>query len=365
MIIDLHCHYTFTDRAADPEGRFAFEPARENPWRDACVSPRMRRGLMFGLLRRKLGLRRDEDPDRGLERVYQRHLLEAADIDRFVLLAFDLYRAADGSCPPLPQRARQRGSDVYTSNSFVRAACRVHPDRYLFGASVHPYRPAACDAIEEVFAGGACLLKWLPLHQNIEIDDPRTERVLACCARLGLPVLVHYGPEFTLTTNHWEQVSIVPLLETLRRLHRRGDMPTVIVAHCATPTTPLGDRRDMNLLLAALRGPLRGTPLYADISALTTPGKAPLARWLAQQQDLHHRMLFGSDFPVPVALPFFARRLSHELPRVRELASWPAQALAIFRAVGFGEIVFRRAAELLPNLNHFAPATAGASEMTA
>ena len=148
---------------------------------------------------------------------------------------------------------RQLGSDLYTSNSLVRDLCRRHPGRFLFGASVHPYRPDAVAYVEEVFAAGACLLKWIPLHHNINMEDPRTLAVLRKLAALGLPLLVHVGEEFTLTTQRPAYRSIEPLLEVLRTLRREGGMPGVIVAHAATPVTPLGDHRPYRALAGGAR----------------------------------------------------------------------------------------------------------------
>lgn len=357
MLIDVHCHYTFSARSAPDIERFSFEPAGEP---DSCVSPRALKRLSWRLVARGVGLpgKVQAGPalDGLLDGFYERHLLTRGAIDRYVLLAFDWYHGADGRRTPPPRRARDFGSDIYTSNSLVRAACRAHPDRFLLGASVHPYRPDALACLDEVFAGGACLIKWLPLHQNIAAHDPRTQAFVRRCGELGLPLLIHYGPEFTLATQHPEQRAASAMLDVLRPLHRAGRMPTVIMAHVATPVWPWGDRSSVKAVCAAMTGEFADAPLYADVSALTNPGKACWVSWFARRQELHGKLLFGSDFPVPVAVPLFRGALRREYARVRALESWPEQALEILRAAGFNEIVFRRAASLLPNL----PAAPGA-----
>ena len=226
MLIDLHCHYTFTGRLATARPRFSFEPATDGdqPALDSCVSPRSLRRLPFRLMRRMLKVPPEATPgeaiDAPLEQFYNEHLLADGPVQRVVLLAFDAYHDNQGRRTPPPQTRRDRGSDIYTSNSLIYATCRQHPERFLFGASVHPYRENAVRCVEEVFGRGACLLKWIPLHQNIDVADPRTLDVLRCCAHLGLPVLVHYNQEFTLATQHRQFVSIAGLLDTLRLLHR-------------------------------------------------------------------------------------------------------------------------------------------------
>lgn len=379
MLIDIHCHYSFTRLPARATPRFSFEPA-EPPLPsgagpdgaaatsalrptdfDACVSPRALRRWPWRLARRLAGVTTDDrELDAALKARYRQHLFAPGPIDRFVLLAFDAVHDDGGRCPLLPHRRGVLGSDLYVSNSFVRAACQEHPDRFLFGASVHPYRADAVAAVEEVFAAGACLLKWLPLHQNIDLADPRSLAVLRRCAALGLPLLVHYNEEYTLATNRAEYRPVAPVLEVLRALRRERALPTIIFAHAATPVYPWGDRRSHQLLLDALADEFADAPLFADISALTTWTKVPHLRGLLERRDLHRKLLFGSDFPVPVLLQRVRRRLGGAYDRIRRISSWPQRAACAARALGFEEIVFQRAAELLPNVNFFGSRSAAA-----
>jgi len=368
MILDVHCHYCFSRYCAAGIERFAFEDPHAAPIGspgaaplptdfDSCVSPRVMRRPAWWLARRLLGLPAVGPAlDAALAERYRQHLWGPGPIERFVLLAFDAVLDDAGRVAPLPERGNDFGSDIYTSNSLVRDLCRRHPERFLFGASVHPYRPGALAAIEAVFRAGACLLKWIPLHHNIDLADERTGAALVRCAELGLPVLVHMGEEFTLTTQRPEYRPLRTLLPVLERLHRRGSMPTVIVAHAATPVTPWGETESYRLLLEALRGPFRRAPLYADISALTAVTKRRFLLDLACRQDLHGRLLFGSDFPVPTGVWAVRGRLGNAYPAIRACPSWPQQAALACRALGFNEIVFHRAAELLPNLDFFARA---------
>ena len=359
MIIDLHCHYTFTRRLAEPGERFSFEPINEDgePALDSGVSPRAFRRPVWRLSKRMLGL----DPgleagprlDAALEKFYEIHHGQPGPVDRIVLLAFDKYHDQHGRRPNFPSCRAERGNDIYTSNSLVRAVCRKHPERYLFGASVHPYRANAVECVEEVYRGGACLLKWIPLHQNIDVHDPRTLAVLRCCARLGLPVLVHYAGEFTLATQHREFHGLQPFLEVLRKLRTADAMPTAIVPHVATPVTPFGRRRSHQVLVEALLGEFADAPLYADISALTSWGKVGFLRQLAARQDIHPKLLFGTDFPVPAALPRLRRDLGNDFRQIKHETSWIQQAARIYRRMKFNEIVFHRSVELLSNVQFF------------
>ena len=68
--------------------------------------------------------------DDALEKMYATHLLADGPIDRFVLLAFDAYRDDCGQTAPPPRRRSDFGSDIYSSNSLIRAACVAHPERF-------------------------------------------------------------------------------------------------------------------------------------------------------------------------------------------------------------------------------------------
>jgi hypothetical protein len=370
MIIDLHCHYTFSRLKAAAPDRFSFEPLPRDGGSDhprpelptdydSCVSPRALRRLTWRLARWYAGLPpAGPELDRELAAGYQRHLHADGPIDRFVLLAFDAVHDDEGRCLPLPGPGDKPGSDMYTSNSLVRDVCGRFPDRFLFGASVHPYRPDAVACLEEVFAAGACLLKWLPLHHNIDVANPRSQAVLRRCSELGLPVLVHFGEEFTLATQCPQYRSIRPLLEVLRQLRREDRMPCTIVAHAATPVLPLGERDSHRALLAALTGEFADAPLYADLAALATWAKAGFLRRLARRPKLHAKLLFGSDFPVPPGLPRLWWELRRDYRRLAAMGSWPQQAAAACRCLGFSEIVLHRAGEILPNTDFFARAAA-------
>ncbi len=368
MVIDVHCHYALARRPATVADRFSFEAlaqkapsASRHPTDfDSCLSPRALRRLSWRLARWWLGLPADlEELDRRLAAEYERHLMADGPIERYVLLAFDAVHDDDGRCLPLPEPGDRCGSDMYTSNSLIRDLCRRFPGRFLFGASVHPYRPDAVACVQEVFAAGACLLKWIPLHHNIDVRDARSVAVMRKCAELGLPLLVHYGPEFTLTTHRPEYLSVRPLLEVLRALRREGCMPCTIVAHAATPVFFFQSRDSHRALLAALTGDLADAPLYADLAALVTLTKANDLRRLLRRPELHAKLLFGTDFPVPVGLERLIWDLAPEYRRLSAVQSWPQRAALACRRLGFNEIVFRRAAEILPNLDYFVKAGRG------
>lgn len=356
MVIDVHCHVGYSARRVRPDvRRFSFEPdgARGAPGFDSYFSPRFLARPAWFFVRRWLGIDPRLGPgdalDARIEAVNELQWADARSVDRFVLLAFDEYYDDTGVCIGPAERRAPRGSDLYVSNSFVRTLCDARPERFLFGASIHPYRPDALDALDEVAAAGAVLMKWLPVHQNIRAGDPRTTAFLRRAAQLGLPMLIHYGGEMSLTRQHPEFESPLEFLETYRALRAEGAAPPTIVAHAATPSFGWQSAAGHRALVSAMIGEFRDAPLYADNSALAAFGRTPWLKRLARQPDAHRKLVWGSDYPIPVMLAAFVWQLGLRRVRaLRRLSSWIEQDLQLKRALGFDEAIFKRAAEILP-----------------
>lgn len=359
MIIDVHCHVGYSGRRVDSRvPRFSFEQtgAVGTPGYDSYLSPRILKRPTSFFVRRWLGLDpklgRGDELDAKIEAVHERHWAGAESVDRLVLLAFDEYHDNAGRAVGAAETGQRVGTDMYVSNSLVRAICAARPDRFLFGGSIHPYRTqdgrSACDMLEELAHAGAVLIKWLPIHQNIRADDPRTIAFFRKAAELGMPLLIHYGGEMSLSRQHMEFESPVPLLGVLRDLRAEGAMPTVIVAHVATPSFIWQSAAGHHALVDALLGEFADAPLYADIAALTAFGRTPWARRLAGRKELHRKLVWGSDYPVPIMLSSFWWLLDGKTRRrIAALPSWIEQSLRLPQALGFEESVFTRSCQLL------------------
>lgn len=355
MRIDVHCHIGQRCRPHQPGDRLSFEPVEGYAPHDAFLSERIRRGLGMRIASRLMGLPPnlpDAEADRLIEELLLRHMLDARHIDRLVVLAFDQYHTDDGR--PLGPRTRDQryGSDLYVSNTYVREVCRRHPERLLFGASIHPYRSdgarRAVDMLDEAAGAGAVLVKWLPPAQNIHAEDPRTVTFLRRAAQLGVTMLIHCGGEYVLGNMHPEHQDPSGLLRTLRLLRDEGNMPTVIVAHVATPASwPVGSARTFRIMLDALTGEFADDPLYADISALGLFSRARWLKRLAAMPEVHDKLVYGSDFPVPCTPLAFRWRLGRVYHRIQAMPSWIDRDVTLKASLGFEERVFTRGGALL------------------
>jgi len=275
-------------------------------------------------------------------------------VDRVVVLALDQYHTADGEVRGPCRRGVRFGTDLYVSNTYVRQLWLRHPRRLLFGASIHPYRrwgkATATDMLEEVAAAGAVLIKWLPLAQNIDMGHPLTMAFLRRAGEIGMPMLIHCGDEKALGNMHPEYADPTALLWAMRRLREEGKMPTVIVAHAATPALwPVTPGRTFRILVGALLGEFADAPLYADLAGLGLFNKAHWLNRLIKMRAIHHKLVYGSDFPIPPTLLAFSLQLGHLYHEIRAMPSWLDRDISLKSALGIGEDVLTRGSVLLGN----------------
>jgi uncharacterized protein len=176
----------------------------------------------------------------------------------------------------------------FVPNDYVLNLARKHPE-FLPAVSIHPARPDALDELERCLAGGAVLMKCLPNCHNIDCNDRRYQRFWERMAEAGLPLLAHTGGEHT-----------VPVVRREFSDPRILRLPldcgvNVIAAHCGTKSG-LFDSEYFHVFA----GMTRDYPnLYGDTSAFNVPIRG---RHIDEclRAPLVHRLLHGSDYPVPV-----------------------------------------------------------------
>ena len=207
--------------------------------------------------------------------------LRESPLSHAVLLAHDHVYDASG-------RRMDFGS-FHVPNDWLFAVCRAHPD-LLPAVSIHPARPDAMDELERCLELGAVMMKCLPNCHNIDTRLPQYRRFWERMAEAGLPLLAHTGGEHTVP-------QVDPSLADPRTLVGALDAGvTVIAAHCAT-RSGLTDPDYLEVLLEMMG---RWPRLYGDLSALNLPFRSAGLAVLRRRPEWHHRLLHGSDFPVPV-----------------------------------------------------------------
>jgi mannonate dehydratase len=250
--------------------------------------------LKFSIYRHASGAVGDEHPDRQ----YRERLLSLIKSPpmrgRALVIAFDYVHDEQG-------RPRPELSEFHTPNDYVLKVARENPEHVLPGASIHPYRPDAVDELERVAALGVRAVKWLPNAMNIHPGSPRCDAFYRKLVELKMPLLTHAGEEQAV---HAEEAQALGNPLHLRRALDAG--VKVVVAHAAS----LGTSEDLDkpgthvssfeLFLRLSQEERAKGLLHADFSAMAQYNRcgAPL-REMLMREELHARLVHGSDYPLP------------------------------------------------------------------
>jgi predicted TIM-barrel fold metal-dependent hydrolase len=204
---------------------------------------------------------------------------------------------------------------VCASNEDVYKLYKSNKDIIVPFFSINPKRHNALELIDNFSSLGFKGAKFLQNYWGVDTREERYEAYFKKLVEKNIPLIIHIGSESSVHSFK-EQESI----EMLRRPLELG--VTVICAHMALSYEPRHifkalSKKETNfneeyfILLDMLK---EYDNLYADISAILTPVRAKVLRHLSQQKEIHHKLLFGTDFPVPFSIvwnsydiPFFKR----------------------------------------------------------
>jgi uncharacterized protein len=205
----------------------------------------------------------------------------------------------------------------YVPNSYAANIAKQFPDRFAFVASVHPYRQSGEKmeaTIAQVVADGAVAIKWLPAAMGIDPASPKCDAMYAACKKYNLPIITHAGEEKAVEGAHQQHFGN-PL-----RLRRPLDQGVkIVVAHCASMGTDIdldqghqgkggsGKRVPSFQLFERLMAEKRyEANLFADISAIPQANRAAALADIVVRDDWTHRLVHGSDYPLPGVMPLFS-----------------------------------------------------------
>lgn len=262
--------------------------------------------------------------DKGYVYQLSQHLASFPAGAKAMLLAFDFNHNEYGV-------ADKDKSPFHTPNGYVQSIAQDNPERFEWIASIHPYREDSVEELEKVVKAGAKAIKWLPPVMGIDPSSSRCDRFYEAMAKYNIPLLTHAGDEHAVHGVELQSQGN-PLL--LRRALDHG--VRVIVAHCASEGAGIDldkghtDKSITNFeLFARLMDEQRyENLLYGEISAMTqlnrigTPLKTVLRR-----DDWHHRLLNGSDYPLPGVMPLFSTQTMHDAGFLAQSAVAPLKEI--------------------------------------
>jgi hypothetical protein len=187
-------------------------------------------------------------------------------------------------------RLNQAHTDFLIGNDYVLKTARAHPDELLAGVSINPQRRDAVDEIHRCADAGAVLVKVLANAQQFDPANKTYIPFYRALAERKLPFLSHVGYEFSLIGK--DQSVGEP--DRLRVALDEG--ATVIAAHACSYGLIIYEK-----FLPTLHDLVQRYPhFYADISALTLPNRLRMLLHLRKYPEVHERLLFGTDYPLPV-----------------------------------------------------------------
>jgi predicted TIM-barrel fold metal-dependent hydrolase len=266
----------------------------------AFVNPRMLSGfnlerLKFWIYQSASGIRDESNTDaeyverlERLARAIKRH-------GRYRLLAFDKHYNSDGS-------VNLEKTNMYIPNRYVVELAARSPDIFLPVVSIHPYRRDALQELQRWAKAGIKFVKWLPNAMGIDPADKTIVPFYEKMKEHRMILLSHGGEEQAVEAEEDQRLGN-PLL--LRRALDTG--VRVIIAHAAS----LGACDDLDggagktascieLFLRLMDEPKYRDLLFGDISAMPQFNRMPEPiLTILKRQDLHARLVNGSDYPLP------------------------------------------------------------------
>lgn len=204
-----------------------------------------------------------------------------------------------------------RDLTVCASNEDLLRLYQQNRDVIIPFFSINPMRPDALDLIDKYSELGFKGAKFLQNYWGVDTRDKKYRAYFEKLKEKELPLIVHIGSE--------SSVHSVKECESIEMLTQPVEVGvSVIAAHMALSyelskifkalsKNPKNFNKEYFTLLEMLK---KHDNLYADISALLTPVRAKALRHLSQQYDVHEKLLFGTDYPVPYSTVFN----SYDLP---------------------------------------------------
>jgi uncharacterized protein len=284
-LVDHHTHIA----GLGTEGSGAFVNAKMRTWRHPFHR------LKFKVYMSSAGVNGEENSDGKFVKRLKNLVSFIPQHGKHRLLAFDKNYRRDGT-------ANLEKTEFYVPNDFVFKLSEQYPDLFVPNISVNPYRQDAVNELRKWAAKGARVLKWLPNAMGIDPSDPSCDSFYQTMKELDLILLSHGGEEKAVEAEEDQKLGN-PLL--LRRALDHG--VKVIVAHCAGLGTneDLDDRHrklvpNFDLFLRLMDEKRYEGLVFGEISAMTQYNRIgrPLITMLSRA-DLHHRLVNGSDYPLP------------------------------------------------------------------
>ncbi|MDO5045218.1 amidohydrolase family protein [Campylobacter sp.] len=191
---------------------------------------------------------------------------------------------------------------VCATNDDVFEVYKENPGIIVPFFSINPLRPDALELIEKYHEKGFKGAKFLQNYWGVDTRKERFRPYFEKLKELNLPLIVHVGNENTIHSDKaCEDISMLyhPLKVGVKTICAHMALGYDGNIFRAISKKPRNFNKEYHALLELLK---THDNLYADVSALLTPVRAKVLRHLSEQKEVHEKLLYGSDFPVPYSV---------------------------------------------------------------
>ena len=281
--------------------------------KDAFINSKMRSGI--NLERFKFLIYASAAAVKNIDNADQEYLTRLVRLARstkrqgkYRILAFDKHYKPDGTVDLTK-------TNMFVPNDYVVELARQYADVFLPVISLHPYRRDAIDELDRWGKAGMKYIKWLPNAMGMDPANKAIEPFYRKMKEHNMILLSHGGEEQAVEAEEDQELGN-PL-----RLRQPLNMGVrVIIAHAASLGTCAdldngGDKKAncFDLFMRLMDEAKYRGQLFGEISAMLQFNRMPgPLTTLLKRQDLHPRLVNGSDYPLPAI---------NALIRTRSLAS--------------------------------------------
>jgi predicted TIM-barrel fold metal-dependent hydrolase len=217
-------------------------------------------------------------------------------------------------------RGRQlhRDKTVCAMNSDILQVANRYPEQFIPFFSINPQRPDALELIDEYSEKGCKGAKFL---QNYWGADLNNEQFIPYYEKLRdkkLPLIIHIGSEISISSDRrYEGSNMLDLplqcgVSVIAAHMGLGQFRHKLCPWRNLSRNPVWFDDDYFRILDLME---QYDNLYADISAMLIPLRARALQHLSEQTQVHHKLLFGTDYPVPFIIRFNTHGLGRKTNR--------------------------------------------------
>ncbi len=252
--------------------------------------------LAIRFFAKKLGIKPKElieNPYSAYKKTITNLVRESKYLDKIVLFGVDAKVDDKG-------KVTHRDKTVCATNEDLLELYNDNKDIIVPFFSINPKRPDALDLVDKYVELGFKGAKFLQNYWNVNTKDERYIPYFEKLKKYNIPLIIHVGSE--------SSIKSYPECENISML----DIPVqigvkTVCAHMAIDydlkkfysifsKNPKSFNKGYFTALEMLE---KYDNLYADISAILTPMRAKTLPHLSKQTQIHDKLLFATDYPVP------------------------------------------------------------------